>query len=147
MGKVVTDQIRLPRASSKWALNSSRDGVFTTSLSSLCQGLAEFPPNISTKFPLSQFRAIPSRPMTIKPCKNSLSFLLISTPLSIEDYNKVALEPSLLQAEQGQLPQPFFIGEVLQLSDHLHVPPLDKPQHFYILLLLGPPGLYAGYFL
>ena len=32
---------------------------------------------------------------------------------------KVSPQPSLLQAEQPQLSQPFLIGEVLQPSDHL----------------------------
>ena len=35
---------------------------------------------------------------------------------------KVTPEPSLLQAEQLQLPQPVLIGEVLQSSDHLRAP-------------------------
>lgn len=32
---------------------------------------------------------------------------------------------SLLEAEQAQLPQPFFIGWVLQPSDHLSAPHLQ----------------------
>ena len=39
--------------------------------------------------------------------------------------NKVSLEPSFLQAEQPQLSQPFFTGEVFQPSDHFCGPPLD----------------------
>ena len=39
---------------------------------------------------------------------------------------------SLLQAEQPQLSQPFFTGEVLQPSDHFHHPPAD-PLHFTVL--------------
>jgi len=36
------------------------------------------------------------------------------------------VEPSHLQAKQAQLPEPFFIGEVLQSFDYpLHGPPLD----------------------
>ena len=37
------------------------------------------------------------------------------------------------QAKQAQLPQPFFIGEVLQPSDHLCVPTLDRFQQLHIL--------------
>ena len=37
----------------------------------------------------------------------------------------------------------FFIGEVLQPSDHLHGPPLDLLQQFLILLVLGALGLNA----
>ena len=49
----------------------------------------------------------------------------------------VSLEPSLLQAEQAQLSQPFFVGEVLQPSDYLCVPPLDLLQQLHLFLLRG----------
>ena len=38
----------------------------------------------------------------------------------MEGHSDVALEPSLLQSGQTQLPQSLFIREVLQPSDHLH---------------------------
>ncbi|KAK4808881.1 hypothetical protein QYF61_007996 [Mycteria americana] len=56
---------------------------------------------------------------------------------------KVSPEPSLLQAEQPQLSQPVFIGEVLQPSDHLHGPPLDLLQQVHVLLMLGAPQVDA----
>ena len=37
MERVATHQLRLPRAQSNMALNSSRDGTSTASLGSLCQ--------------------------------------------------------------------------------------------------------------
>ena len=43
----------------------------------------------------------------------------------LEGHNEVSPEPSLLQAKQAQFPQPLFIGEVLQHSNHLSGPPLD----------------------
>ena len=46
-------------------------------------------------------------------------------------------EPSLLQDEQSQLPQPLLIGEVLQPSDHLSDPPLDPLQELHVLPVLG----------
>jgi len=46
------------------------------------------------------------------------------------------LQPSLLQAEQAQLPQPVFIGEVLQSSDPLCGSPLDP--------LLQLPAFFGG---
>ena len=49
--------------------------------------------------------------------------------------------PSLLKAEQAQLPQPVFIGEVLQPSDHGHTLPLDPLQELYISLVWETPGL------
>jgi len=50
---------------------------------------------------------------------------------------------NLLQAEQAQLPQLFFVGEVLQSSDNLCHPTLDTLQQLYIILVLGAPGLGA----
>ncbi|KAK4810814.1 LOW QUALITY PROTEIN: hypothetical protein QYF61_008786 [Mycteria americana] len=43
----------------------------------------------------------------------------------LKDRNKVSPEPSLLQAEQPQLSQPFLIGKVFQPSNHFRGPPLD----------------------
>jgi len=54
----------------------------------------------------------------------------------LEDANEVSPQPFLLQAEQAQFPQPFFIGEVLQPSDRLHGPPLD-PLHILLVLFFG----------
>ena len=48
---------------------------------------------------------------------------------------------SLFQAEQAQLPQPFFIEEMIQPCDHLHVPPLVLLQLLHMLLVLGTPCL------
>jgi len=53
-------------------------------------------------------------------------------------------EPSLLQAEQSQLPQPVLTGEVFQPSDHLCGPPLDPLQHIHVLPMLGAPELDTG---
>ncbi|KAK4831476.1 hypothetical protein QYF61_017724 [Mycteria americana] len=65
-------------------------------------------------------------------------------PLQVlEGCYKVSLEPSLLQAEQPQLSQPIFIGEVLQPSDHLCGLPLDSLQQVHVLFMLGAPELDA----
>ena len=56
---------------------------------------------------------------------------------------KVTPEPSLLQAEQPQLPQAVLVGEVLQPSDHLCGPPLAPLQHIHVLPMLGAPELDA----
>ena len=50
---------------------------------------------------------------------------------------------SLLQAKQAQLPQPFFIREVLQPSDHPCGPGLGPLQQLHIFLVLGTPDLDA----
>ena len=55
----------------------------------------------------------------------------------------VILQPYLLQAEQAQLPQPVFVEEVLQPSDHLCGPPLDPLQQLHIFPVLGAPDLDA----
>jgi len=52
-------------------------------------------------------------------------------PSSTEGCAEVSLEHSLLQAEQAQLPQPFFTAEVLQLSSPSWYP-LDQ---FHVLQL------------
>uniref|UniRef100_A0A8C5TZQ2 Uncharacterized protein n=1 Tax=Malurus cyaneus samueli TaxID=2593467 RepID=A0A8C5TZQ2_9PASS len=45
--------------------------------------------------------------------------------------------------EQPPLSQPVFIGELLQLSDYLHVPPLDLLQQVHVFNV-GGPELDAG---
>ena len=59
----------------------------------------------------------------------------------LEDYNEVSPRSSLLQTKQSQLPQPNFIGEVLQPFDHSCGPALDPLQH--VFPLLGDPDLDA----
>ena len=55
----------------------------------------------------------------------------------VEGHNEVSLEPSVLQAKQVQFPQPFFIRELLQPSDHLSGSPLDSFQELCIFLVFG----------
>ena len=50
-------------------------------------------------------------------------------------------EPLLLQDEQAQNPQPFFIGEVFQPFDLLYCTLLDLLQQLHIFLVLQTPGL------
>jgi len=49
-------------------------------------------------------------------------------------------ELSLLQTKQAHLPQPYFIGQMFQLSDHPHCPPLDLLQQLYVFLVLRATG-------
>ena len=69
--------------------------------------------------------------------------MIISSLPALEGCSDVSLEPSLLCTEEAQVSQPFFIGEVLQLSEHLHGLPLDSLQQLCILLVLGALGLDA----
>ena len=55
--------------------------------------------------------------MTTNLCQKLIYLLFMVFIYVLEGHNEVSLELSLLQAEQAQLPQPVFIGEVLQLSD------------------------------
>ena len=73
-----------------------------------------------------------------------MSIFLIN-PLSVlEGPKKVSLEPSLLQAEQPQLSQPFLIGEVFQPSYHFCGPSLDPLQQLHIFPMLRALELDAG---
>ena len=51
---------------------------------------------------------------------------------------------SLLRAEQSQFTHPFFMGRMLQLSSHSHVPPLNSLKQLHIFLVLESPDLDAG---
>lgn len=62
----------------------------------------------------------------------------------LEGCSKVSVEPSLLQAEEAQLSQPLFIGEVLQPFECLDGSLLDSVQQVHILLMEGAPELDAG---
>ena len=65
------------------------------------------------------FKVFPPCSITIRLSEKSLPFLLISSTQLLEGHNEVSLEPSLLQAKEDQICQPFIIREVLQPSDHL----------------------------
>jgi len=58
----------------------------------------------------------------------------------LEGHDEVSARPSLLQAEEAQLSQPVFTGEVLESSDHICGLPLE----LYIFIVLGAPGLNAA---
>ncbi|KAK4831083.1 hypothetical protein QYF61_015281 [Mycteria americana] len=64
-------------------------------------------------------------------------------PHILKGCNKVSPEPSLLQAEQPQLSQPFLIGDVFHPSDHFCGPPLDPLQQVHVFPVLRAPELDA----
>ncbi|KAK4830856.1 hypothetical protein QYF61_013785 [Mycteria americana] len=104
---------------SNLTLNVSRDGASTTSLGNLCQCFTTF---IVKNFFLRSSLNLPSsslKPLPFVPSQQALLKIL-------KGCYKVSLEPSLLQAEQPQPSQPFFIGEVFQPSDYFCGPPLDQ---------------------
>lgn len=67
--------------------------------------------------------------------------LLISSPQVLEAHSKVSTEHSLLQAKQAHLPQPLFLKEVLQPSEHPFGSSLDPLQQVSIFPVPGPPSL------
>jgi len=106
--------VGLPRAPSNLALSAPRDGAPTASLGSLWQCL--------TVLWVKNFC------LNLPTCPNSIVYLVKSQSLScleallklLEGHNKVSKDLSFLQAEEAQLSQPVFTGEVLQPSDHPH---------------------------
>ena len=74
----------------------------------------ELPPGIQPKSSLLQLKTISPCPAVIYAFKELIPLLFIGSFLVLEGCNKVTLQPSLLQAEQGQLPQPMFVEELLQ---------------------------------
>ena len=72
------------------------------------------------------------------PCQKSLCSFLAGPLQVLSGCIKMSPEPSLLQAEQPQLSQPFLTGEVLQPSDHFCGPPLDPLQQVDLF-----PGLQS----
>ena len=74
--------------------------------------------------------------ITTCPHKKLVHLVFICSLQVLECRNEVSLQPSLIQAEQVQFPQPFSIGEVLRPSGHLHGPLLDRVQQLHILFVL-----------
>jgi len=113
-------------------LNTAREGAATASLGNLGQCFTTL---MGKNFFLISNLNLPSFHLEPFPLVLSLHLLVkspspsfLSAPSGTGSYSKVPPEPSLLQAEQPQLPQPVLVAEVLQLSDHLRGPPLDPLQ-------------------
>ena len=71
-------------------------------------------PCIQTGLPMFQFVPIALYSVAEHHWKDSGSIVLTPTLEIFLSIYKVPLQPSLLQAKQAQLPQPFLIGEMLQ---------------------------------
>ncbi|KAK4826482.1 hypothetical protein QYF61_009478 [Mycteria americana] len=137
MTRDIFNCIRLLRAPSNLTLNVSRDGASATSLGNLSQCLTTL---IVKHFFLKSSLNLPS--FSLKPLLLVLSQQALLKIL--KGCYKVSPEPSLLQAEQPPLSQPFFIGEVLQPSDHLRGFPLDPLQQLHVFPVLRAPELEAA---
>ena len=120
-------------------------GHLPTSLGNLCQCFTTL---IVKNIFLTSSLNLPS--FSLKPLPLVLSqqaLLKCLSPSFLQapfKYWKVSPGPSLLQAEQPQLSQPFLVAEVFQPSDHLCAPPLNPLQQLYVLLVLGAPELHVG---
>ena len=82
-------------------------------------------PHVHTELPMLQFVPIAPCPVSGHHWKESGPILLTPTLQIFVGIYKVPSQPSLLQAEQAQLPQPLLAEEMLQSPDQLLSPPLD----------------------
>jgi len=80
-------------------------------------------PHVQMELPILQFMPIAPCPVAGHHWKESGPILLTPTLQIFIRIYKVPSQPSLLQAEQAQLPQPFLIAEMLQ-SPHCTLSPL-----------------------
>ena len=98
-------------------------------------------PHVQTELPVPQFVPIAPSPVTGHHWKELGPMLLTPTLQIFVGIYKVPSQPSLLQAEQAQLPQPLFIGETLHSPHHPRSPPLDSLQQLLIFLEVRSPEL------
>ena len=75
-------------------------------------------PQVQLELPVPQFVPIAPCPVAGHHCKESGPVLLTPTLQIFRGISKVPSQPSLLQAEQAQLPQPLLGGEMLQSPHH-----------------------------
>jgi len=85
-------------------------------------------PPVQMELPLLQFVPVAPCPVAGHHWKESGPVILTPTLKMFTGISKVPSQPSLLQAEQAQLPQPFLVGEMLQSPHHPRSPPLDSLQ-------------------
>ena len=131
------------------AWNNSRERASTASLGNLfCCFTTHTVKNFflitSLNLPSFQFKPVTLCPVATSAVNKFVPIFLRNPFQELEGCYKVSPQPSLLQTEQPQLPQPFLIGEVFQHSDQFCGPPLDPLQHFNVLLMLGAPELDTG---
>ncbi|KAK4830254.1 hypothetical protein QYF61_009321 [Mycteria americana] len=111
--KDIFNYIRLLRAPSNLTFNVYRDVAPTKSLDKLFQ------------------------------CFTTVIIKKLFLTSTLKGCNNVSPNPSLLQAEQPQRAQTFFIGEVSHPSDHFRGPPLDLLQQVHVFPVLRAPELDA----
>ena len=136
---------KLPRTMSRCFFRISKEGNSKASLGKPCQCLVTLPvkafPDVQGEPPVFQFVPIASGPLTEPHCKEPGSVLFAPYFQVFIYMNMIPPTPSLLQAEQSQLSQPFLIGELLQSLNHACGSLWDSLQYAHISLLLGSPEM------
>ena len=109
------------------ALNAPRVQERTSSLGSLCQDFTSIRVKnffLTYLVQITKFLLFPLKcPTAIRPCKKLLPLLHVSSLQVLQGHTHISLEPTLLQAEQIPLHQPFFTVNGLQPFDLLCGPP------------------------
>jgi len=116
MGRDTSHYTTLLKAPSNLTSNTSREGASTAAVGNLFQCLTtlrikNFFIICDLNLPYFSLQPFPLV-LSLHALVKSLSSLLVGPLQVLEGCNKASLQPSLLQAEQPQLPQPFLTGEV-----------------------------------
>lgn len=108
---------QLPRNTSRWLLNISKDGGSATPLGNLCPvtlTAEKLFPDVRREPHVFHFVSVASRPVPGHHWEESSSIFFAPSLQVFIHIDEVPLEPALLQAEQPQLSQPLLIAEMLQ---------------------------------
>ncbi|KAK4830133.1 hypothetical protein QYF61_008560 [Mycteria americana] len=100
-------------------------------------------PNVQSKPPLVQLRAIPTCPVTGSQGEEISTSLSMSPPQEAAESNEVAPQPPFLQIRQAQSPQPLLIGHSFQPFHQLCCLPLDTFEYLNIFFKLWGPELHT----
>ncbi|XP_017600362.1 PREDICTED: uncharacterized protein LOC108449234 [Corvus brachyrhynchos] len=131
---------RLLRIVSRYLLNASKEGDSTTSLGNLFQCLGIH----TVKFLLMYISFCPL-PFVLSLGKTQPEPGSILLALSLQiliDFDEVPSLSSLLEADQGQHPQPFLTHEIL--LNHLCYSKLDPLQRLHVSPVLRSPELHTA---
>ncbi|KAK4810751.1 LOW QUALITY PROTEIN: hypothetical protein QYF61_007725 [Mycteria americana] len=93
-------------------------------------------PNIQSKPPLAQLKAVSSCPITCYLGEETDPHLSTTSFQVVVESDKVSPQPPFLRAKQSQFPQPLLIRLTLH---QLCCPSLDTLQHLSVLLVLRGP--------
>ena len=85
----------------------------------------EFFPNIQPKPPLPQLEAISSCPISSHLTEETITHLTTTSFQVVVESYKVSSQPSFLQTQQPQFPQPLLVRLMLQAPHQLGCPSLD----------------------